>query len=191
MNGITVMKLGILNSEKLTRSEDAVNVNYSEVSQERIDNPEIRIFGKNIFTFGEDIKNDLLFFPSVVGTHIPIQPWPIKFLVTKDLKDEGFLIVRKITFWYLTISAFQNLIVTTYHLVKLLLYRMGFLDVSEPYESLSFKHFTMFAGKIRRQRIKNHNSVQTAYASLIRNFEMGVYRQGAKPDENVNKHTAF
>jgi len=91
--------------------------------EERLNHREIRVWGKDIFSFEDDFKNDVIIFPTVGGTHVPVEPWPTRFIISKEYKDDGFFIVRKITFWYLLVMAFQNLVTTSLNFIKLIFLR--------------------------------------------------------------------
>ena len=85
--------------------------------------------------------------------YVPVSPWPVRFFVTNYLLDNDGAIIQPLTFTRFICYIIQNFICMTFWRIKILFFKIGFLDHSNPSEQLSFKkdwRWNIF--KVRRKR---------------------------------------
>lgn len=121
--------------------------------KKRVKTPELRVWGHDIFTFDELIKKDVIVFKTVKGTLVPLSPWPVRFFISRDLLEYDMAEVQPLTFTRLIRSIVQNFMTINWWRIKMVLYKVGFLEVKNFGEMLSIReHWRWDIRCVRKER---------------------------------------
>ena len=76
-------------------------------------------------------KHDIIEFKNVSGKHVPLKPFPVRFIATAEFIHNDTVEFTKLTFTNLVRVLIQNFITMNYHRFMLLFHWIGFLETPE------------------------------------------------------------
>lgn len=118
-------------------------------------------------------KRDIIIFENIAGKHVPLKPFPIKFIATEECIVNDTVEYMKISFTSLFITIVQNFITMNYHRFMLIIHWIGFLD-TPPQFCLDWSWFRWDFWNVRKERKKKILSKRAEVTIKILNSDKFV-----------------